>query len=90
MGVNGRYEQSKLLPLPNSLEVVEKLAQLNQAYTQFYMAQTRSERNEADQTFNDCFDWFTLHYIPIHQDSQTQNWLSGLITGRSKYEQRTP
>ena len=89
MGVNKRYEQRRLLLPPGALEVVEKLAQLNQAYAQFYAAHTRSERNEADQTFNNCFDWFTLHHIPIHQDSHTQVWLVGPVMGRSKHGQRT-
>lgn len=71
-------QKSNMLSVPDRLEVMEKLTLLNEAYARFYTAQTRSERNEADRTFNDCFDWFVLYRIRIYQDPQTQVWLLSL------------
>lgn len=65
-------------PRPTFPEVEAKLEQMNDALRRYENARTRSEKNQADQEFSDCYDWFNATCIPFYFDETNHTWEFGV------------
>ena len=58
---------------PTPQEIAAQLRILNRAQLNYKYAPGRDEKNEADSTFQACWDWFKLHRIALRQD-ESGSW----------------
>jgi hypothetical protein len=58
---------------PTPQEIAAQLCILNRAQLNRHAA-GRDEKNQADETFQACWDWFKLHGIALKQDSESGFW----------------
>ncbi len=74
---------------PTRQQIEQMLAILNDAQIAFYTSRNRIEKNTADMTFQDTWDWFRDRGIKIEQNRVTKVWTVEerltLYIGRNTY-----
>jgi hypothetical protein len=59
---------------PTPQEITAQLRILNRAQLNYRQAADRNEKNQADETFQACWDWFKLHRITLKKDAESGFW----------------
>ena len=62
--------------VPFSIFII--LDKLNNAKRTYDQTTNQHEKQQADRTFADCYDWLTTHHIPIYYDQESNLWLRSL------------
>lgn len=66
-----------------SREVTIMLDRLNSSKFLYDATTNESDKQEADKTFADCYDWFTQQHFAIDYDERCHLWLFA-----GQYEER--
>ena len=59
---------------PTPQEIAAQLRIMNRAQLNYRHAAGRDEKNQADETFQACWDWFKWHNIALKQNAESGFW----------------